>query len=471
MGLADLSRSRNDAEWNGTPPVFNGTNSPRALDGKGTIHFGLVGSATNGTGLKTRAPIGITGAAPRSVFVVMRHEADRPMMVSMGDTSVHGALFAVEWSDKLYLPTGWWADNFMTMASTDWNTLEVVYDGASQRGYVNGVLRGTASAKLNTVERGVEIGFRDGQDGKAAEGDFAELLVYDRALNDAERRQVEDYLDGKWFGEKSRSSPKPLVWFDTGLGGLTGLAYAKETGELLISRTNSGRDSILRLDTASGPGTSPVQVIEAQSARNPQWAGRNQFVYASRLDTRLWIKQADLAGKEKKPLLQLWGNGNFEWFQVTPDQKQVFLVGNINNAPVPGIYRHDLASGGWHPAISSSDHPSRFAQAVESSSRNLSMAGSSATYTFFRPANFDPHKKHPLMIGDTVITDPIYGESFMMSVAACGACVAVVGRPYWTGASSSGRRMSSCCSSNSSMIHPWIPAGCICLPPAPKLNT
>ena len=92
------------------------------------------------------------------------------------------------------------------MASTDWNLLEVVYDGANQKGYVNGVLRGTASAKLNTAEQGVEIGYRaatGGKNAKAAEGDFAELLVYDRALNYAERKQVEDYLSGKWFGKKS----------------------------------------------------------------------------------------------------------------------------------------------------------------------------------------------------------------------------------------------------------------------------
>jgi hypothetical protein len=112
MDLPDLSRRQNDAVWNGRPPVFTGPNSPRALNGQGTIHFGWVDSATNGTGLKTRAPLGITGTAPRSVFVVLRHEADRPMMVSLGDTSAHGALFGVEWSERLFLPTGWWADNY-----------------------------------------------------------------------------------------------------------------------------------------------------------------------------------------------------------------------------------------------------------------------------------------------------------------------------------------------------------------------
>jgi len=57
---------------------------------------------------------------------------------------------------------------------------------------------------------------------------------------------------------------------------------------------------------------------------------------------------ADLAGNDKKQLLQLWGNGTYDWFKVTPDQKQVFLFGSINNAAVAGIWRNDLASDAWH---------------------------------------------------------------------------------------------------------------------------
>ena len=35
-------------------------------------------------------------------------------------------------------------------------------------------------------------------------------------------------------------------------------------------------------------------------------------------------------------------------------------------------------------------------------------------------------------MGDTMITDAIYGEPFMTGMAACGAVVAVVERPWWT---------------------------------------
>lgn len=433
MDLPDLGQNKNDAALNGTPPVFNATNSPRALNGKGTIHFGWLGSATKGTGLKTRAPLGITGSAPRSVFVVMRHAANRPMMVSMGDTSAHGALFSVEWGDRLLLPGGWWADDSIDMTSTNWNTLEVIYDGGKQRGYVNGILRGTANANLNTVRKEVEIGFRDptgGQNAKAAEGDFAELLVYDRALDFAERQQVEDYLRGKWFGTPggNPSTQSPAVWVDPGFDGMTGLAFSRETGELLICRTENGGDSIWRLDTASSPGAGPIQVIQGPSARDVQWAGRDRFIYASHDQDWTELRLADLSGKENKMLL---GSKTVDWFKMAPDQKQVFLFGSLSNEPVAGLWRHDLASETWQEVVSSSDSPSIHARDVVTLHRTLKLSGGNVTYALFRPANYNRHQKHPLVLGDTLITDPIYGESFMTSMAACGATVAVVERPWW----------------------------------------
>src|ERR1019366_6304947 len=99
-----------------------------------------------------------------------------------------------------------------------------------------------------------------------------ELLIYDSALSPIERKQVEDYLNAKWFGKKS-SSQNPLAWYSGGLDGMTGLAFSKDTGELLISRTEAGRDSVWRLDTASGSGASATQVIQGQSVRDAQWAG------------------------------------------------------------------------------------------------------------------------------------------------------------------------------------------------------
>ena len=206
------------------------------------------------------------------------------------------------------------------------------------------------------------------------------------------------------------------------------MAYSKETGVLLLDRTDNSLDSVWRLDTASGTNASAAKVMEGPSVRDLQWVGREKFAYASRDANRPGLMLADLSGHEGKPLLE---RDKFDWFKATADQKQVFVFGTFSNEPAPVIWRYDLASDAWHPVISSSDSPSVHARAVVMLHRTLKQPGGNVTYAIFRSANFDRHKKHPLVIGDTLITDPIYGESFMTSMAACGATVAVVERPWW----------------------------------------
>jgi hypothetical protein len=81
--------------------------------------------------------------------------------------------------------------------------------------------------------------------------------------------------------------------------------------------------------------------------------------------------------------------------------------------------------------MSLSDHP--FGKAVLTQHETMNLPGGTVTVTTYRPANFDKKKKYPLVIGDTMITDPIYGEPFMTGMAACGAIVAVVERAWWGG--------------------------------------
>src|ERR1019366_5278790 len=108
---------------------------------------------------------------------------------------------------------------------------------------------------------------------------------------------------------------------------------------------------------------------------------------------------------------------------------QLFLFGNTSNAPAAGIRRYDMTSDTWHPVTSVSDYP--MSQGVTVLHEPMNLPGGNVTCTFFRPANFDRRKKYPLVIGDTLITDQIYGETFMTSMAACGAVVAVVERAWW----------------------------------------
>ena len=436
MKLTDLSPAKNDAVWNNRPPVFNGTNSTRSLHGKPTIHFASLGSSTNGTGLKTRSRLGITGASPRSIFVVMRRAAKRDMMVSIGDASAKGSLFAVEWTNDLYLPAGGHgADNRIKIASTNWSLLEVVSDGAVQKGYVNGLLRGMAKNHLNTVDKEVEIGLRTatmGKNARAAEGDFAELLIYDRALSFVERKQVEAYLEEKWFGLKQRPavSDSPYVWFVSPVEGITSFSYSRESGRFLLNCTEGRDGSLWQYD----PETASVaKVADGNSIRGEQWLGDGQSAFYLR-EKRGAIVVRDSLGVETDRALP---GANIFWFEMVNDGDQILFLGTPTNQPFPGIWQYDLASKNLKTLIPYSDEPSPFAKYVVMTNIVIKpKAGENLVCTIYRPPGFNPHKKYPLLLGNTFFYDPLYryqGPCWAPAVANGGAYVAIVERRSWEG--------------------------------------
>jgi hypothetical protein len=433
MRLADLSRSKNDAVWNGHPPVFNWTNSPQALNGKPTIHFDLLNSATNGTGLKTRLRSGIIGSTPRSIFAVMRHDAKQPMMVNMGDTTTKGALFGMEWGNYLYLPAGWLgADNRIRAASTNWNILEVVYDGMNQRGYVNGILRGMASAKLNTADKEIEIGLRTataGKNAKAAAGDFAELLVYDRALSINERKQVEDYLGGKWFGTKSKktTAQNSYVWFTPPAEGLTSFSYSKESGQFLLNCNEAGHGFLWQYD----PQTAALTKVAEGDIQDEQWFGYGESAYFMSDYKRGGIVLRDSSGVEEGHILT---GVNVLWFGAS-DKDTLLLLGAVSNQLSAAIWQYDTALRRLKPLIPYSDEPSVYAKSVVPTNMVVKTPSGGKLYcTVYPPVNFNPHKKYPLVIGNTVFSDPIYryqGPLWAPAIANCGGYVVIVERRSW----------------------------------------
>lgn len=434
--LADLSRNKNDAYWNGQPPVVNGTNSLRALHGKPTIHFASLNSSTSGAGLKTRAHLGIIGSAPRSIFVVMRHNRNRSMMVSMGDTAAKGSLFSIEWTNYLYLPTGWRTDNRIKMASTNWNILEVVFDGISQKGYVNGILRGMATNRLNTADKEVEIGLRTatgGKNAKAADGDFAELLVYDRALNYIERKQVEDYLGKKWFGRKSKnvSANSSYVWFVPPVEGLKSFSYSKDNGLFLLNSAEAKYNFLWRYEPMTGDLS---RIAEAASFQSEQWFGDNESAVFQRDSKRSGIVCRDSLEVEENRVLP---GSNVRWFEVLPDGERMLVLEAVTNEPSAGIWGYDSAAKKLRPIVPYSDNPSVYAKDIVPFDKPIKTSwGTNLVATVFPPANFNPHKKYPLVIGDTrfvVAVNGAHGRQWVPCVAAGGAYVVIVERRSWRG--------------------------------------
>jgi hypothetical protein len=73
-------------------------------------------------------------------------------------------------------------------------------DGTVDSLFVNGTLVMSESGKYSTIQGTVDTGvLGNGYQKTFFRGDIAEVLVYNRVLSDSERRDVENYLNTKYF--------------------------------------------------------------------------------------------------------------------------------------------------------------------------------------------------------------------------------------------------------------------------------
>lgn len=85
-----------------------------------------------------------------------------------------------------------------TLNLNQYYILSSVLRGSSNKGYVNGVDVGNptgSSSETKSVSTGYRIGSGGGQTWL---GDIGEIIIFNRGLNDEERKAVEKYLSQKW---------------------------------------------------------------------------------------------------------------------------------------------------------------------------------------------------------------------------------------------------------------------------------
>jgi len=95
-------------------------------------------------------------------------------------------------------------------------------------------------------KKGIVLGYRStgGSSGKCFAGELSEVLIYERALSDAERAQVEEYLVEKWLGDYGPAQPTPVT---------TGLKFRADASASQTVLTNEEGKVIQWLDL-SGNG-------------------------------------------------------------------------------------------------------------------------------------------------------------------------------------------------------------------------
>jgi hypothetical protein len=434
LQLADLSPGKNNLVPDGKSPTYNAPDSPRALNGRGTVHFSLNGSVTNASGLKTSANLGMTGPAPRTVFAVIHRDAGSQMLLGMGDDSSAGTYFGLcDQNDGLYLPSIGKKGNLTAPSDGSWMITEVVYDGTNQTGYVNGRFRGRTAFSLKTAGSELELGLRTGTNTVGSDGDFAELLVYDQALSPAARQQVENYLNLKWFGNSLLLPGNPAVWCDPAISGIASFSYSKPNAQLLIKQVeDNGRNALWRFDPRASEPDKATKIVEAGSITGEQWAGSKACAYTSADPSHHGVAVADAFGTG---MTRWFEPQSLNWFKVTEAGDKLFFGGTISNEPSAEIGQYDLGSGQFQTAVPYADYPSVYAKNIQPYQVSLTLpSGRTVLCTVFPPAHFDPHKKYPLLLGDTqffVTVNGPAGRLWIPAISTCGAYVIFIERYSW----------------------------------------
>ena len=189
-----------------------------AINGQAAVQFDATAC------VKSAAVDELAGSSEVTVFVVAVPDATQPAYASLVDLSSESARGFV--LGQLGSATNQFQFWFMDAAQTGWysspaapatagapQVISVVKNGTGASSFVNGAAVGTSnvpSAMLNPVAP-LAIGNRaSGLDGYS--GKIAEVLVYNRALSDAERQQVEAALEASYSNPDADGNGLPDAW-------------------------------------------------------------------------------------------------------------------------------------------------------------------------------------------------------------------------------------------------------------------
>lgn len=234
-----------------------------------------------------------------------------------------------------------------TTALNSAHLLAATYDGAERKIYLGGVLKAT-TAVAGSLSYGTATVFRVGSylGNNYFNGDLAEVLVYDRALSDSERNEVEAYLYAKYGVGTQPTTGVPVVSVSTGtyataqsvtLSGVSGaqLYYTLDgsapttastlyTGAFTISETTTIKVIAVKDGYQNSPMATSIITIDPSTG------------YVSRDGLQVWLRADALVGADGASLAD-WadssGNGN-GMFQATASLRPKLWNNIINGRPV-----------------------------------------------------------------------------------------------------------------------------------------
>ena len=177
--------------------------SPNELNGHATVRFDGVDDAVGAAGMEALPQ----GADDRTIMMYVRYEGVGYGGFSWGNLSCN-RVFGLGLSNTgKYMVQGWCPANDQISdqapGGTEWVTHGAVVSANNLSQYLDGTRIGTLNDHaFNTSNARLRLG-RNLDDSTFVRMNVAEILVFDRALADSERTQIEDYFQTKYVGGSS----------------------------------------------------------------------------------------------------------------------------------------------------------------------------------------------------------------------------------------------------------------------------
>lgn len=182
-----------------------------------------------------------TANADRSVFMVARYTSDGYGGFSWGTVACNG-MFGLSVSKETnglgnLVVQGWCGANDFEVpvvgTGTGWLRQAAVFGSGSVRHYKDNALMGTFAHSYATGLGKVRLG-AEHNDKKKVGMEVAEVLVYNRAVSDSERAEIDAYLNARYFGNPPPVNVAPTAVADSAVvttGGLTVIEVLANDGD------------------------------------------------------------------------------------------------------------------------------------------------------------------------------------------------------------------------------------------------
>ena len=234
-----------------------------------------------------------------------------------------------------------------------------------------------------------------------------------------------------WSLSLDDNSLRQLLGPKTGLPAgttLHSLSFSRETGLLLLNGNTWGTDTLWRFDP-NDASSAPEKIADKFSSAVWINAG-HKGGWLSRQNNSLMVQRDPAATP-----VQILPGANVEEMTVSSDSRQLIFRGTTNNEPSTGIWGYDFAAAQLKCVVPYGNQLSTYVKQENPSKSSLSTAsGQTVDYYVIPPMNADqhPHRKYPLVIGDTQLWVMRGTQGpWVSAVTACDAYVVVVDRRGW----------------------------------------